>query len=168
MGQQAPHLWVQGFGHGACRLSWIKGPLSTVQPNAAWHWFVDGLGRSFEDIRETAHLPWEKSYRVIDITKYLYKSHYKMHDECYWLLFYFSSFGIPRCFFFSNPQGLSWPSEKWGPADAAMGAGPLRGQVPLTALGPEDVLSAAPGQLWWMPILGCLVLFWFFVRYFMS
>ena len=25
-----------------------------------------------------------------------------------------------------------------------MGAGPLRGQVPLTALGPEDVLSAVP------------------------
>lgn len=25
-----------------------------------------------------------------------------------------------------------------------MGAGPLRGQVPLTALGPDDVLSAVP------------------------
>ena len=29
-----------------------------------------------------------------------------------------------------------------------MGAGPLRGQVPLTALGPEDVLSAAPWNPW--------------------
>ena len=25
-----------------------------------------------------------------------------------------------------------------------MGAGPLRGQIPLTALGPDDVLSAVP------------------------
>ena len=34
------------------------------------------------------------------------------------------------------------------PPRRAMGAGPLRGQVPLTALGPEDVLSAAPWNPW--------------------
>ena len=39
-----------------------------------------------------------------------------------------------------------------------MGAGPLRGQVPLTALGPDDVLSAVSRCVWsvlkWGDVLG--------------